>query len=127
VIRNKTLDLYEATLTYDSENNPVKTWRKIHAVTDDGELVTDGGDQVTYGAVGQSGNLQPKSLTEQECTLYGISGAAADAMLFLCKNDPEIQRGRRLYDGATKYDIVAVNPWPSHTAVILIPVQGGGA
>jgi len=74
VIQNKTLDLYEATLTYDAENNPVKTWIKIHAVTDDGELVTDEGEQVTYGAVGQSGNLQPRSLTEQECALGSNGG-----------------------------------------------------
>ena len=69
MIRNKTLDLYEAVITYDAENNPVKTWQKIHAVTDDGVLVTDEGEQVAHGAVGQSGNLQPKSLTEQECAL----------------------------------------------------------
>ena len=127
MIQNKTLDLYEAVLTYDTENNPVKTWAKVHAVTQSGALVTDGGDPVSDGVVGRPGNFQPRSLTEQECTLYGVTGEAADAKLFLCNNDTEIQRGRRLYDGATKYDIVALNVWPSHTAVILIPVQGGGA
>ena len=127
MIRNTTLDLYEAVLTYDSENNPIKTWAKVHAVTDGGVLVTDGGVLVSDGVKGRAGNFQPRSLTEQECELYGVTGRGADAKLFLCANDPELQRGRRLYDGATKYDIVAVNPWPSHTELILVPVQGGGA
>ena len=127
MIRNKTLDIYEAVVAYDAENNPVKTWAKVHAVTDAGVILVDGGDPVSEAIQGQDGNFQPKSLTEQECEMYGVTGRGADAKLFLCANNAELQRGRRLYDGATKYDIVALNVWPSHTELVLVPVQGGGA
>jgi len=125
MIRNKSLDIYEAVITYDAENNPSKNWVLTHPVFESGVLVTDAGSQVSDGVKSQSGNLQPKSLTEQECKIYGISGSAADAKLFLCDNDPSLVRGVRLYDGSVKYDVVAVTPWPSHTEAILVPVQGG--
>jgi len=126
MIKNKSLDLYEAVITYDAENNPIKTWLFVHAVTYAGVLVTDIYPVLDGGVQNRQGNFQPKSLTEQEITAWGISGRAADAKLFLCDNDPDLIRGRRLYDGDVKYDIVAVNVWPSHTEVILVPVQGGG-
>lgn len=116
------LDLYEAVITYDSENNPVKTWALVHVVTYSGELVTDGGLAVSESVGPIYGNLMPKSLTAAQIEQYGISTKAANVKVFYFDNDPLVAVGTRLYDGATGYDVRAVNVWPKHSEAILEPV-----
>ena len=97
MIKNATLAFYTASLSYDAENNPIKTWTTSRNI---------------------SGNLQPKSLTESELAQYGVNTRAANAKLFLFDNDAAVIIGTRL--GA--YDVRAVNVWPSHSEAILEPV-----
>jgi len=120
--RVTSLDLYEAVITYDSENNPIKTWARVHAVTDAGVLVTDGGVPVSEAVGGIVGNLMPKALTESQIKQYGISTRAANTKVFYFNPDPLVAIGTRLYDGATWYDVRAVSPWPKHYEAILEPV-----
>jgi len=120
--RITSLDLYEAVITYDTENNPVKTWARVHAVTDAGILVTDEGDPVSDMVGGIVGNLMPKSLTTAQIEQYGINTKAANVKVFYFDNDPLVIIGTRLYNGTTGYDVRAVNVWPKHSEAILEPV-----
>lgn len=120
--RTTSLDLYEAVITLDAENNPVKTWARVHAVTDEGILLMDDGDPVSDMVGGIVGNLMPKSLTPAEITQYGISTKAANVKVFYFDNDPLVIIGTRLYNGATGYDVRGVNVWPKHSEAILEPV-----
>lgn len=94
--RTTTLALYVATVAYDSENNPVKTWATSKSIT---------------------GNLMPKSLSEAQVLLYGVSPNNANAKVFYFNPDADVVIGTRL----GVYDVLAVNVWPKHSEAILRP------
>lgn len=94
--RTTTLALYTATVTYDAEQNPVKTWATAKSV---------------------AGNLMPRSLSEAEVALYGISTNNANAKAFYYEPDAAVVIGARL----GVYDVLAVNAWPQHGEAILRP------
>lgn len=94
--RTTTLALYVATVSYDAEQNPVKTWATSKSIT---------------------GNLMPKGLSEAQVVLYGVSPNNANAKVFYFVPDAAVIIGTRL--GA--YDVLAVNVWSKHGEAILRP------
>lgn len=119
--RSTALDLYEPFLAYDAEQNPTATWGAYELALYEGGLVTYEGAPVSSDPITIMGNLQPKALTEAEIAAYGVKARDKVKVLFFDCND-EVVVGRRLYDGATGYDIRAVNVWPKHSEAILEPI-----
>ena len=118
--RTVALSLYEAVLSYDAEQNPVKTWVLRHPVTYEGVPVTYEGGYVSTETGAVRGNLQPRSLTEEELKMYGFAGHSARVLYF--DNDEDVVVGTRLYDGELWYDVRGVSVWPKHSKAILEPV-----
>lgn len=118
--RTAILDLYEAVLSVDAEQNPVKTWIKRHPVTYAGVPVQDSDGYVSFEVKGIRGNIWPRSLSESELKMYGFAGTHAMELYF--DNDPDVIVGTRLHDGTRYYDVRGVNVWPKHSEAILEPV-----
>ena len=103
MIRNKVLWLYTKTMAADSEGIQTAAWTAIKQIP---------------------GNFQPRKLTETEAMIWGLSGAKANAKVFLFDNDAAVIEGAEFRDGADRYDVRGLNQWPGHSEAILIPVQG---
>ena len=118
--RTLTVDLYEAVVTYDAEQNPVKTWALRHPLVYSGDPVYDGASVVSDGTKKVKANIWPASLSQDKLELYGFTGKQAMEMYF--DHDADVVVGTRVYDGSTYYDVRAVNVWPKHSEAILEPV-----
>ena len=71
--------------------------------------------------------IQPKSLTPVELSAFGVSDINENARICFINSDPEIIELMHAQDLLTLkwYEIKATNPWPSHTELLLTPIQGG--
>jgi hypothetical protein len=71
-----------------------------------------------------STDVQPANLTQAQLQTYGISTLASDVKKMFCDANAYLVYGNRVLVDSTWYDIRGINPWPRHTEVLLVPVQG---
>ncbi len=69
-------------------------------------------------------DVQPARLSDAELRVFGITTIGVDVRRAFCDYDSRLTLTCRVVIDNALFDVRAVNVWPSHTELMLFPVQG---
>jgi hypothetical protein len=69
-------------------------------------------------------DFQPKALNEVQAQAWGVNAQNANTKRIFFENDDGIEELQRFVVNKRAYELRGLNPWPSHTEGLLIPITG---